>query len=103
LGEPGRVWAVDAGIAVVAAQILALVPAPPSPPRRTHRLGEPRQERLVRWRFDAIIASTALVAGLLLIHNNPADFEAIRGAIENSPRRFPGLGPLKLVGCWRLV
>jgi predicted nucleic acid-binding protein len=103
LRELGRVWAVDAGVAVVAAEIMALVPEPPSPPRRTHRLAEPRQERLVRWRLDAIIASTALVAGMLLIHNNPADFETIRGAIERSPRRFPGLGPLKLVGCGRLV
>jgi hypothetical protein len=53
--------------------------------------------------LDAIIASTALAADMLLIHNNPADFEAIRGAIGNSPRRFPGLGPLKLAGCGRLV
>ena len=82
---------------------MARVPEPPSPPRRTHRLAESRQERLVRWRLDAIIASTALVAGLLLIHNNPADFEAIRGAIENSPRRFPGLGPLNLVRCGQMV
>lgn len=103
LGELGRVWAVDAGIAVVAAEIMALVPEPPSPPRRTHRLAEPRQERLVRWRLDAIIASTALVAGMLLIHNNPADFETIRGAIENSPRRFPGLGPLNLRRCGQLL
>jgi len=103
LREFGRVWAVDPGIAVVAAEIMALAPKPPSPPRRTHRLAESGQERLVRWRLDAIIASTALFAGMHLIHNNPADFEAIRGAIENSPRRFPGLGPLKLVGCGRLV
>jgi hypothetical protein len=103
LGELGRVWAVDAGTAVVAAEIMALVPEPPSPPRRAHRLAESRQERLVRWRLDAIIASTALVGEMLLIHNNPADFEAIRGAIERSPGRFPGLGPLRLVGCGRLV
>ena len=103
LGELGRVWAVDAGIAVVAAEIIALVPEPPSPPRRTQRLAEPRQERLVRWRLDAVIASTALVAGMLLIHNNPADFETIRGAIERSPGRLPGLGPLRLVRCGQLA
>jgi hypothetical protein len=94
--ELGRVWA------VVAAENMALVPDPPSPPRRTHRLVESRQERLVRWRLDAIIAATALVAGMLLIHNNAADFEAIRGAIERSPERFPGLGPLNLRRCGQL-
>jgi predicted nucleic acid-binding protein len=103
LREFGRVWAVDAGVAVVAAEIMALVPEPPSPPQRTHRLAESSQERLVRWRSDTIIASTALVAGMPLIHNNPADFEAIRGAIENSPRRFPGLGPLNLRRCGQLL
>ena len=46
-----------------------------------------------------MIAATALVAGMKLIHNNPADFESIRSAIENSPRRFPKLGPLELVRC----
>jgi hypothetical protein len=60
---------------------------------------ESRQDRLVRWRFDALIAATALAADMLLVHNNAADFEAIRGAIERSPGRFPGLGPLKLMRC----
>ncbi len=60
---------------------------------------ESRQERLVRWRFDAAIASTALVAQMTLIHRNPTDFEAIRSAIESAPERFPGLGPLELVRC----
>ena len=38
-----------------------------------------------------------------LIHNNAADFEAIRGAIEVSPQRFPGLGPLGLIRCTSLL
>jgi hypothetical protein len=46
-----------------------------------------------------MIAATALVAGMTLIHNNPSDFEAIRSAIEISPGRFPGLGPLPLIRC----
>jgi hypothetical protein len=37
-----------------------------------------------------MIAATALVAGMTLIHNNPSDFEAIRSAIEISPGGFPG-------------
>jgi hypothetical protein len=36
---------------------------------------------------------------LLLIHNNAAEFEPIRSAIERSPGRFPKLGPLNLVRC----
>ena len=85
--------------AVVAGEIMALAPDAPTPPRRSHRLVESRQERLARWRFDGIIAATALVAGMPLMHNNAADFEAIRSAIERSPLRFPGLGPLELVRC----
>lgn len=64
---------------------------------------ESRQERVVRWRFDCIIAATALGAGIALIHNNPADFEAIRSAIERLPQRFPGLGPLGLIRCESLA
>jgi hypothetical protein len=45
------------------------------------------------------IAATTLVAGMALIHNNPSDFESIRAAIEISPERFPGLGPLQLIRC----
>lgn len=50
-----------------------------------------------------MIAATALVADLMLIHNNPEDFEAVRSAIERSPERFPKLGPLKLIRCNSLV
>jgi len=97
LGQLGRVWALDAATAVVAGEIMALIAQPPTSPRKTHGWAESRQERLTRWRFDALIAATALVARMPLIHNNPADFEAIRSAIERSPARFPGLGPLELL------
>ncbi len=76
---------------------MALLPEPPTPPRRSHRLVESRQERLARWRFDAIIAATALVARMALLHNNAGDFESIRGAVEIAPARFPQLGPLALI------
>jgi predicted nucleic acid-binding protein len=103
LSRLGFVWPVDAAIAVVAAEIMALLPHPSAPLRRTHRQTESRQERLARWRFDCIIAATALVVGMALIHNNAADFESIRGAIERSPERFPKLGPLELLRCESLV
>jgi len=103
LSHLGHVWPVDAAVGVVAAEIMALLPHPPTAPRRTHKLAESRQERLVRWRFDCIIAATALVAAMTLIHNNPGDFESIRGAIERSPERFPKLGPLGLVRCESLI
>jgi predicted nucleic acid-binding protein len=95
----GRVWPLDGAVAVVAGEIMALLPDPPTPPRRSHQLAESRSERLSRWRFDGMIAATALVARLPLIHNNAADFEAIRSAIERSPGRFPDLGPLELIRC----
>jgi predicted nucleic acid-binding protein len=103
LNALGSVWPLDTAIAIVAGEITALVPTPPTPPRRAHQLAESRQERLVRWRFDTMIAATALVAKMTLIHNNAADFESIRGAIETSPKRFPTLGPLHLVRCDSLV
>jgi hypothetical protein len=56
-----------------------------------------------RWRFDAMIACTALVMALPLVHNNPADFEAIRTAIELSPDRFPGMGSLTLIRIARII
>jgi len=103
LSELGSVWPLDTAVGVVAGEIMALLPNPPTPPRRSHQLAESRQERLSGWRFDGMIAATALVARMTLIHNNPADLESIRGAIERSPERFPKLGPLGLVRCDALV
>lgn len=99
----GPVWPLDGAIAVVAGEIMALLPDPPTPPRRSHRLAESRQERLTRWRYDQLIAATALVARMPLIHNNAGDFEAVRSAIERSPERFPGLGPLEPIRCSSLA
>lgn len=103
IGTLGRVWPLDSGVAVVSGEIMALVPDPPTPPRRSHQLAESRAERLSRWRFDCMIAATALVAGLPLVHNNPDDFESIRSSIERSPERFPKLGPLQLMRCGSLA
>jgi hypothetical protein len=50
-----------------------------------------------------MIAATALVTEMPLIHNNAGDFEPIRSAIELSPKRFPGLGPLELIRCGSLA
>ena len=99
LSQLGNVLPVDSAVAVVAGEIVALIPQAPTAPRRSHRLAESRQERLARWRFDGFIAATALVAGIPLVHDNASDFEAIRSAIERSPERFPGLGPLELIRC----
>jgi predicted nucleic acid-binding protein len=103
LSSFGRVWPFDGAVAVVSGEIMARLPDPPTPPRRSHRLSESRQGRLARWRFDAMIASTALVARMPLIHNNAADFESIRSAIEQHPERFPSLGPLELIRCESLA
>jgi predicted nucleic acid-binding protein len=103
LSQLGRVWPLDTATAVVSGEIMALLPDPPTAPRRSHQLAETRQQRLARWRFDAMIGATALVLGMPLIHNNAADFEPIRGAIELSPRRFPRLGPLELIRCGSLT
>jgi len=89
--------------AVVSAHLMALLPSAPSPPQRSHRMAESRQDRLSRWRFDIMIAATALVNGLPLIHNNPQDFEPLRGLIERMPERFPGVGPLNLISVKRLA
>jgi predicted nucleic acid-binding protein len=99
LSQLGNVLPVDTAVAVVAGEIIAMIPEAPTLPRRSHRLAESRQERLARWRFDGFIAATALVAGIPLVHNNASDFESIRSAIERSPERFPGLGPLELIRC----
>lgn len=96
-------WPVGSAVAAAAAQLSVLLHQPPSGPNRAHRAIESRQERLVRWRFDILIASTALVAGMPLVHNNPRDFETIRMAIETSPQRFPTLGPLNLINVLRLA
>ena len=103
LTELGHVWHLDAAVAVVAGEIMALLPDPPTAPRRSHRLAESRPERLARWRFDGVIAATALVARMPLIHNNAGDFESIRSAIERAPERFPNLGPLELIRCGLLA
>ena len=95
----GPVLPIDTRVAVFAAEIMALLPNAPLRRKRSHRETESRSERLSRWRFDVMIAATALVAGMTLIHNNADDFETIRGAIERSPARFPKLGPLELVRC----
>ena len=98
-----QVWPVDKMVALLAAELAAMLPLPPSPLKRSHRIAESRQERLVRWRCDTLIAATAVVAAMPLIHNNPRDFETIRMAIETSPERFPTLGPLNLVSVLRLT
>ncbi len=90
-------------MAIVAGEIIAMLPDPPTAPKRSHKLAESRQERLARWRFDCLIAATALVVKLPLIHDNAGDFEPIRSAIELSPKRFPGLGPLNLIRCRSLA
>ncbi len=103
VNDPGQVWPVDKLVANVGAEICAMIPQPPTAPKRTHRAVESRQDRLARWRSDILIASTALAADMLLIHNNAADFEAIRSAIEREPQRFPELGPLRLMRCASVV
>jgi predicted nucleic acid-binding protein len=98
-----RVLNLTVPIALVAAQLMSLVPHPPSPPRHSHQAGESRQDRLSRWRFDIMIAATALIHNLPLIHNNPQDFEPLRAIIERLPERFPGVGPLNLISVKRLA
>lgn len=89
--------------AIIAAELMAILPNAPSPSRQAHRLAESRQQRLARWRFDIMIAATALVHNLPLIHNNPQDFEPLRAVIELLPERFPGVGPLNLISVKRLA
>ena len=89
LSRPARVWPLDSAVAVVAAELMAAVPDPPTP--------------LSRWRFDQMIAATALVARMRLVHDNAADFEPLRMSVERAPERFPGLGPLELIRCPALL
>ena len=103
LDSLGVVIPVDAPVALYAGELAALLPQPPTPPKRSHRALESRQDRLFRWRCDIMIAATALVAAMPLVHHNPQDFETIRMAIETSPHRFPTLGPLNLVSVLRLA
>lgn len=102
VGEPERVLPVDVAVSYASAELLAMVPDPPSPPKRSHKAVESRADRLARWRFDVLIASTALVNRMPLLHNNPEDFEALRSAIEIRPERLGGLGPLSLYRCIRI-
>ena len=103
LSALGTVWPFDGAMALVAGEIMSILPDPPTPPRHSHHLSESRQDRLARWRFDGMIAATALVTRMPLIHNNAADFEPVRSAIERSPARFPRLGPLELMRCTSLA
>lgn len=103
VGNPNRVLPVDATVAAISAELLALVPDPPTPPRRTHRAAETRSDRQARWRFDCLVAATALANRIPLMHNNPEDFETLRMAIEIDPARLPGLGPLELFRCTRIA
>lgn len=103
LDSLGVVRPVDVAVALYAAELSASLPQPPTAPKRAHGVLEVRQERLVRWRCDILIAATALVAGMPLVHHNPRDFETIRMAIETSPERFPTLGPLNLISVLRLA
>jgi hypothetical protein len=103
LDSLGVVRPVDATVALYAAELSVLLPQPPSSTKRSHRVLEVRQERLFRWRCDILIATTALVAAMPLVHHNPQDFETIRMAIETAPGRFPTLGPLNLVSVLRLT
>lgn len=103
IGDSGRVLPMDVAVSAIAAELLLLVPQPPSPPRKSHAATETRSDRLARWRFDAVIAATAIVHKLPLIHNNPIDFETLRMAVEVEPEKLGYLGPLQLVRCTRLA
>ena len=102
VGDPERVLAMDLSVAAIAAELLAWVPDPPSPPKRSHLGAESRAARLARWRFDVIVAATALANRLPVMHNNPEDFEALRMVLEINPERLDGVGPLDLFRCTRI-
>lgn len=100
---PARILPVQHAVARAAAELMCLVPVPPSPPVSAHRRTESRASRVARWRFDVLIAATSLVQGLPLVHNNARDFEALRDASVNHPDRFPGLDSMALLRCKDLV
>lgn len=99
LSRPIQVFALDSSAAMIGGEIMALTPTPPSPPRRSHRMVESRQDRLARWRFDCLIAATALASHIPLLHNNAVDFEAIRETIAGARGVVADYGPLQLVNC----
>lgn len=94
LSVPRKVLPMDGGVSLIAGEMMALLPAPPSPPKRSHRGQENRGERLARWRFDLMIAATALAFGYILVHENAADFDPVREAVGANAHRFPGLNGL---------
>jgi len=100
---PARVLPVHYATAWAAAELICLVPVPPSPPVSAHRRAETKSSRMARWKFDVLIAATSLVQGLPLVHNNPRDFEALRESAAAHPRRFPGLGSIRLFRCTDLI
>lgn len=95
--NPNRVLPVHQGVAWAAAEILRLIPAPPSRAITSHRHTESKATRVARWRFDVIIAATAMVWDLPLVHQNARDFEAVRDAVVRGADRLPGLGELELI------
>jgi hypothetical protein len=50
LGVRRQVWPIDRVVALLAAELAAILPQPPTPSKRSHRALESRQERLFRWR-----------------------------------------------------
>ena len=91
---PARVLPVHHSVAQAAAELLCLVPIPPSPPVLAHRRAESKSSRMARWRFDVLIAATALAQGLPLVHNNARDFEALGSALARHPERLDVLGAM---------
>jgi len=101
--SPSRVLDLTVTVGLLSAQLMSMLPTPPTPPAHSHRLTESRQDRLSRWRYDIMIAATALVHVMPIIHNNPQDFEPMLALIETVPERFPGVGPLNLISVKRLA
>jgi predicted nucleic acid-binding protein len=91
LSAPREIVPMDGAVAVVGGELMALLPHPPSPPKRSHRGQENRTERLARWRFDILIAATAIVRDAILVHENAPDFHVIQQAVQANLPKFPGL------------